>query len=849
MKEKRNTIKSKVIGGFLLVLLAMVLTGIISYNSYRELLWVNQPQNPDQKLKELSQILADISEAEANMRAYALTRNDEFLETYGDFATTINTNFDRLKQIEPVDNTFNQRIDSTAALLNEKITDLNSFIDVKRAISEINFSLKALNEINNSTDSVPALRTTKTTTTTTTTLENITKPQEQQAEEVTEARKKRRNRKRVQELAKQIAKLEREPMIQTETKIITDTSFIQPDTVLGSIGKILENVSKEERRYQRILANKELALIEGNIEIIDQIRDLINTLEQEEVAFSIDQANRAKVIANKSTLTVSIIIILCLIAGIALVYFILKDINFRNFYQQQLIGAKNQAEQLAESKQQFLASMSHEIRTPLNAIIGFAEQLNQTELKDQQKQYLQAVRSSSEHLLNTVNDILDYSKLEAGELSMAQIPFDLHQTVREVVENLRIKAQEKNLNLNLETTPFDSPKVQGDPFRLKQILYNLVSNALKFTDTGFVKILCKHSQNGENVNVKISVEDTGVGIEKNLFKEIFEDFNQVDLNARKKHEGTGLGLAITKRLIEEQKGTINVSSEPGKGSVFTVELTYPEASLDWVEPQAQSQSHQGFASSARIMVVDDDHLNLKLIETILDKWKIEAVFCDNAKDALAQLQQAPFSLVLTDVNMPGMSGLELCKALRNHPDVDIQSIPVIALTANVMKKDLDYYRSCGVKQVLLKPFKEWELSQLLADYLQVESEVLPGLQSTENALSLDDFKKFAGNDEEALLSILDTFYSTLQENLNLLRQASDGADMTQAADLAHKMISSFGHLKAHNLTELLRNLEHKARNKEFDQVSQLVNEVFEQAEPVVSMLKDEVLALKNSTIH
>ena len=848
MKEKKNTIKSKVIGGFLLVLLAMVLTGIISYNSYRELLSVNQPQNPDQKLKKLSQILADISEAEANMRAYALTRNPEFLETYGAFASTVNGSFEQLKLIEPVDVSFNQRIDSTAALLNEKIEDLNSFIDVKRAISDINFSLKALDEISNSTDSVPALRTTKTTTTTTTTLESIAKPQEE-SPALSESRKKKRNRKRVQELAKQIAKLEREPMIQTETKIITDTSFIQPDTVLGSIEKILEDVSKEERRYQKILASKELVLIEGNIEIIDQIRNLINTLEQEEVSFSIAQANKAKVIANQSTLTVSIIIILCLVTGIALVYFILKDINFRNFYHQQLIGAKNQAEQLAESKQQFLASMSHEIRTPLNAIIGFTEQLNQTELGHQQQQYLKAVHSSSEHLLNTVNDILDYSKLEAGELTIAETPFDLHQNVREVVENLRIKAKEKKLNLNLETTPFDSAILMGDPFRLKQILYNLISNALKFTDTGFVKVLCKHSTLKDQSRVEIAVMDSGVGIKKEQFEEIFKDFSQVDLNSRKKHEGTGLGLAITKRLIEVQKGSIKVDSEPGKGSTFIMQIDYQKAPADWQPPQIVFTDAQEFINSPPVMVVDDDPFNLKLLATILDKWKVPYTLCDNAQEALDHLLQDDYALVLTDINMPGMSGLELCENLRSHKDVSKQNLPIVALTANVMKKDLDHYRASGINEILLKPFKEQELGELLAQHLSIKPAAKSESTTTSDAISWEDFNKFSGGDDEALLSILDTFYSNLQQNMEALKQAEVDMDLNLIADLAHKMISSFGHLKLAEITERLRTLEIQARKKEVNHIPEGLAHFWQSAQPIMDELGEKVHSLKDSAPH
>ncbi len=842
MSEK-NTIKGKIVAGFLLAIVAMLLTGIISYTSYKELLSsLNDTHHPEVKLKKLSEILADISEAEASMRAYTLTRDDAFLSSYRDFVSTTRQDFEHIKTLDPVDAHFNQRIDSIDRLLDEKIADLNAFISLKQTISEVNFSLKALEEINSSTDSLPTLRTTKTTTTTTTTLENLPKREGQPAEPVEESNKKRK-RKRVQELAKQIAKLELEPKIQTETKITTDTStsFIQSDTVLGNINRILEETSAEESRYQKVLAKKELELIEGNIAIIDRIRRLINNLEREELSLSIARANRAKIIASRSTLTISIIIILCLISGLGLVYYIFKDISFRNFYHRQLLGAKNQAEQLAESKQKFLANMSHEIRTPLNAIIGFTEQLSHTDLVGDQKQYLNAVQTSSQHLLNTVNDILDYSKIEAGEVSLQHIPFDLHQTITEVVDALQVKAHQKNIGLELDFHAQDTTFLQGDPFRLKQVLFNLVSNGIKFTHKGSVKVSCRFQQ-GPQTPVTIQVSDSGIGMKPELIRDIFNDFKQADDSATRKYEGTGLGLAISKRLVELQGGTIEVKSKENKGSEFTVCIDYT-MSEELPAAKAEQVPDRASFSNARLLVVDDDSFNLRLLEVILKKWGLQADVCQSGREALDRLDEGVYHLILTDIHMPDVSGLDLCRQVRSRQDT-----PIIALTANVMEHDIASYLEQGINKVLLKPYTEDQLYHILSQYLVLDGSTVPEVKATEE-FSLDDFIKFSGGDEKALLSILQSFKENLSLNMKELQSLEKTRNYQALADLAHKMISSFGHLHAVPIVSRLRAVENTARNgHNKSQLGEIIVEVVRLSQPVLTGLEKEIAVLSSKNI-
>ena len=840
MHKKQNTIKIKVIGWFLLAALAVLLTGIISYNSYRELLQsLENPSNQETKLKELGDILADITEAEANMRAYALTRDPGLLDTYQNLVISINQELETIKTIEPVSAEFNAEVDSVLHLLNEQTGGIASFIELKNALSQLSFSSKALEEISSSTDSVPTLRTTTTTTTTTTTVEPLPI-----AEENNEKRKdtKRQQKKRTQEIAREIARIEQEPQIQTETTITTDTSFVQPDTLLVNIQQILVDIGKEESQYQQVLSNKELQLIESSMVIIDQIRGLIGGLEKQELAQNIQRANNAKVIASRSTLTISIIIFICLVVGTLFTYLIFKDVRIGDYYNKQLIGAKNEAEQLAESKQHFLANMSHEIRTPLNAIIGFTEQLSGTSLKPKQQQYLDAVQTSSQHLLHTVNDILDYSKIEAGELRIDQVAFELRNILKEVIAALQMKASEKGLDLTMQMTPSKPVQLIGDPFRLKQILFNLVSNGIKFTDSGYVKIQCGITHNNGLVKVNLSVKDTGIGIPNEKRGEIFSDFKQVDPSATRRYEGTGLGLAICKKLVEMQQGSISVQSNGDQGSEFMVKLDYPlSENKEQPDKKATTVTPTSSLQSKRLLVADDDPFNIKLIQAILEKWGAQVTYCTNGKEAIKQIEANSFDLILTDIHMPEVSGVELSRFVRSLVDPDKNNIPIIALTANVMKTDLEKYREAGINDFILKPYQEVELYQKIKN-------LVPKTEANNREVlvqfELEDFKKFSGDDDAALQPILEAFYDNLKQNLQLLLESTEKQDLKAVAELAHKMISSFGHVHANEPVNKLRQLETKIRANQSDiPLKAMVEEIQQLSHPILEGLEQEIEGL------
>ena len=343
------------------------------------------------------------------------------------------------------------------------------------------------------------------------------------------------------------------------------------------------------------------------------------------------------------------------------------------------------------------------------------------------------------------------------------------------------------------------------------------------------------------------MEDSGIGIKKEIIPEIFKDFNQADLSTTRKYEGTGLGLAICKRLVEIQGGTIKVESEPGKGSKFQVQLTYDNS--DQIPNQTSSIASvrpNGLNGGAKLLVVDDDKFNLRLLEVILKKWGLKVELCDNGNTAMNRLSTDQYDLVLTDINMPETSGLDLCSYIRSQSDPKKKNIPIVALTANVMENDIERYLDAGINDVLLKPYKEQDLFEKIKSYLDITqakpSEVVAG-----GSFNLEDFKKFSGGDEAALLSILDSFHSNLCKNVQALETYSSQESLPKLAELAHKMISSFGHLQAHLAVETLREVEILARNGDSEgNIPKKVEQVVLLAGPVQAALHQEISELKES---
>ncbi|MFZ1632693.1 MAG: ATP-binding protein [Chitinophagales bacterium] len=384
----------------------------------------------------------------------------------------------------------------------------------------------------------------------------------------------------------------------------------------------------------------------------------------------------------------------------------------------ELESEKERAEYSEKVKEQFLANMSHEIRTPMNAILGMTRLLLEKEPRTDQLKYLNSIKHASDNLLVIINDILDLSKIEAGKINLESIPFDIRNEIKSVFETMKVNADDKNLELKTDIENSIPKTIIGDPYRLSQILLNLTGNAIKFTEKGSVTIKTTAAMQGEKVLLTFSVIDTGIGIAKDKLDYIFDMFTQETSSTTRKFGGTGLGLAICKKLIELQGGAISVDSEAGKGSAFSFTLPFA-IGKDVVDENPKAEHKQQVVAkmkNLRILLAEDNEFNqMVAVDTLESAIEgAQVTVAANGKIAVDMLKNNTFDIVLMDIQMPEMDGHEATKTIRSSSDPRINSMPIIAMTASVIKAEVDKCFESGMNEFVGKPFSVDELLEKMS---------------------------------------------------------------------------------------------------------------------------------------
>jgi signal transduction histidine kinase/DNA-binding response OmpR family regulator len=411
---------------------------------------------------------------------------------------------------------------------------------------------------------------------------------------------------------------------------------------------------------------------------------------------------------------------------------------------------KEVAERTAQIKQQFMANMSHEIRTPMNAIVGMTRLLLEKEPKQSQLKYLNAIQTSADNLLVIINDILDLSKLEAGKIAMESIAFDIRECIENAQTILRLKAIEKKLYLKIDIEGGLPTIVLGDPTRLNQVLLNLTSNAIKFTHQGGVTINARVKHNAKDeVLIKFDVIDTGVGINKNYINNLFEKFTQAGTDTARKYGGTGLGLSISKQLIDLMGGSIYLKSQEGKGSVFTFEIPFKigdENLQTKIRKFAVEQGHKDTLNKLQILLVEDNEFNQILaIDTLKDLApNIQIDVANNGQEAIDKASLRLYDVILMDIQMPILNGVQATTHIRNIMQLPYSQVKIIAMTANVLKEDIDAYLAAGMDAYVSKPFNTETLVHQILNAVSNEDMQLinnrPIITAKELPLTLTDLK-------------------------------------------------------------------------------------------------------------
>jgi PAS domain S-box-containing protein len=393
------------------------------------------------------------------------------------------------------------------------------------------------------------------------------------------------------------------------------------------------------------------------------------------------------------------------------------DITDRRKMESELRASKLRAEDLNKAEEMFLASMSHEIRTPMNAIIGLSELLGQTNLKNSQLNHLSAIQSSSKNLLILINDLLDFSKIESGKLTLESVSFDLRKLVLTAAETVSVKADENGVSIVTKIDKTLPKYLKGDPTRIGQVILNLLVNAVKFSSNASVRMRVDSiKSNGGNYAVKFVVTDEGIGISPDEMTKIFDAFSQANDSTNRMYGGTGLGLPISQKIVTLMDGELRVVSEVGKGSEFSFTIEMQEAEREASEEEFNDnyELNENF-DEAIILLVEDNPVNSLMATTILEKWNCQVDLAVNGVEAIEMLSSKSYHLVLMDVTMPVMGGLEAVQIIRNELQIET---PIVALTANAIKGDNQKCLDAGMNDYLSKPFYQVELNKRLTKWIE-----------------------------------------------------------------------------------------------------------------------------------
>ncbi|WP_281323122.1 ATP-binding response regulator [Flavobacterium aestivum] len=584
----------------------------------------------------------------------------------------------------------------------------------------------------------------------------------------------------------------------------------ESDSII-TVSKTLLNAVKNATLKKKYTLNfEENKLLQNELLISDQLRKVLSIIETEIIRNTTRNYLEKERSLKRNNQIVTIAAILGLFSTLFFLILILNDFSKTQSYKKQLEEANSTTKKLLRNREQLISTVSHDLKTPLNTIVGYTELLGNSELTKKQLYFAKNIKGSSEYITKLIQDLLDFTQIEAGKITIEKLPFSLYDVINEVAKSIQSVYEQKPIHLSIDIEEVFQNKIIGDPFRLRQIVTNIIGNAFKFTSEGFIRIEVK--ANIENHFITIKIEDSGIGIQEDKQQLIFEEFTQANKNIEKIYGGTGLGLTISKKMVEILGGKLSLKSVYGKGSIFEIQLPL----LFDSSPSSASKNPVIDHSSNKLtaVVVDDDINLLNLTTEILHQNNFKVLSFSNALAALEALENNPFDFIITDIQMPEIDGFLFLKKLKESTIINFDKKPVIAMTGRT-DLEREIYIKAGFADVIRKPYSPKILLEIIDSILNnneshtsTNHAIEQGEDSTKK-YSLTSLKLFLSNEEGALKELLLPFITSTKENLVVLEDGISEKDILKVRETAHRMGPMFKQIEAHEIVQILSDLELK----------------------------------------
>jgi len=799
MKESKRKIAFKVLVGYAILIVLAVISGTLLFSEIKTYIDIQKQGISDRNnIIQTGGLIADIYENE-NLGRAAIQLN-----SYKRYNEYVEENKSLIKKIDSLnfiveDISKKNILDSIKLVLNNKRINITSL----RRLNQQNASDKSINEAIDKLGSIDSLLGKET-------LKDLVGNPE------------KFNNKTGLSLERYLKLFDTEE----EDKPVGATEQKQIDSLVTASKEILQKAQRETNIKRRFLRIKERELIENDVTISRKLREVLSVLERDVISNANEAYKKHEETLNRSKT------IILLAAGFGFVIIVLFSIIILNdfwrsqHYRQELESANATTSSLLKSREQLISMVSHDLRTPLSTITGFSELLQKSIHNPKEKNYAAHIQNASVYMKQLVEDLLEFSKLENDKVIIEKVPFDLERNIEEVASSAKNLVQNKMVLVKVKHDEKINSLIVSDPFRVKQILYNLVTNACKFTKEGSIIIQSKLRRVKEKSYIEIAVIDTGVGISKDKQNKVFKEFTQVH-EKENGQNGFGLGLTISKRLAELLEGSLTLESSLGKGSKFSlfVPVTFAERKQKEKEEKLQEE-----ILNIHAVVVEDDTSLRTLLENILEGFGVAVTSFSNAQEALNKIDTIIYDLVLTDIQLPKMNGIHFMETLKKHRAYKGQ--PIVAMTGRANLSESEYIKS-GFSDALIKPFTTERLTEVLQRFFNINVSWKKGKEINNKeyqSFDISSLRAFLGNDTLMVEKTLRLFVKETEQNLLLLEQSVRENNLQSFHTVSHKMLGMFKQLKVHSSIVFLQ---------DFEEANKIDKEVWESFnEKVVHLLKE-----------